>query len=284
MNEEKVKTIAPRSGKEVLETMITQFGLPAVGALVTSYPEFLPAWILVSGYYGSYFAIYQNRINDFAIFIRDNRDKFVKEIVDSEMFRDGFVVTFEHYIKQRLEKKRRIIQRIFLGFTSSVDQSYFSLERLCSVADLISMESVEYLSFICKEIIPKRKERLMKTRNSLTVDEDNKNRFMDQARTQEPLSRDVDNWINDHFDPNTKSVSEHWGYKGKNQKLLEAIYDAKSVEVKKWEKARSELLSLGILELVDLGSGQIGGGPNISYALSNFGLEFLDYIQNLNLK
>lgn len=114
------------------------FIIPAIDILVASHPEFIPAWILAKGFYGSLFDAKQDEINEFVSFIANNSSVFVEEIVNTKDFRDGFIVVFEEYIKQRNEEKRKIIQSIFLGFTLSDDKKNFELERFFDLLNKIS--------------------------------------------------------------------------------------------------------------------------------------------------
>lgn len=114
------------------------FIIPAIDALVANQPEFMPAWILAKGFYGSLFDAKQEEINEFVLYIENNIDVFTKTVVNTKDFRDGFIITFEQYIKQRNEEKRRIIQSIFLGFTKTNHKKNFELERFFDLLNKMS--------------------------------------------------------------------------------------------------------------------------------------------------
>lgn len=124
---------------------IKNFIIPAVDILVAERPEFIPAWILAKGFFGFSFDIQQDKINEFVRYIKENPSIFTKEIVDTKDFREGFVITFESYIKQRNDEKRKIVQEIFLGFTRSTNKVDFELERMYDLLDKISISDFKIL-------------------------------------------------------------------------------------------------------------------------------------------
>jgi len=127
------------------------FIIPAIDTLVITRPEFMPSWILVKGFYGSLFDVKQEEINEFVEFIKENNDIFTQEIVKTKEFRDGFVITFEEYLKQRNENKRKYIQNIFLGFTADDAKDDFELERMYDVLNRISKSQISLMKKIKRE-------------------------------------------------------------------------------------------------------------------------------------
>jgi len=127
------------------------FIIPAIDMLVAIKPEFIPCWILVKGFYGALFDIKQEEINNFVSFIRENNEIFTREILKTKDFRDGFVITFEEYLKQRNENKRKIIQNIFLGFTKNNVKECFELERMYDLLNKISEYQMSLINKVKKE-------------------------------------------------------------------------------------------------------------------------------------
>ena len=65
------------------------------------------------------------------------------ELFNDPDFVDGLAITFEAFIRERNDEKRRVIQNIFLGFASAEDKESFELERLCETSKLISASQLE---------------------------------------------------------------------------------------------------------------------------------------------
>ena len=137
---QKTNKIAKGTKKMVAKNFV----LPMVGAFVSQFPEFLPHWTLVQGFFGSLFDLQQDKINDFVEFIKNNKTTFSKEVIDTQDFKDGFLITFQEYIKQRNEQKRKYIQNIFLGFALSNNKINFEMERMYDLLNKLS----EYQFFV----------------------------------------------------------------------------------------------------------------------------------------
>jgi len=134
-----------------IEIGTKNFIVPAIDMLVAQRPEFIPCWILVKGFYGALFDIKQEEINDFVSFIRENNEIFTREILKTKGFRDGFVITFEEYLKQRNKNKRKIIQNIFLGFAKNSAKECFELERMYDLLNKISEYQMNLMNKVKKE-------------------------------------------------------------------------------------------------------------------------------------
>jgi hypothetical protein len=133
---------------------VQNFVMPAVDMFLSSNPKWSVSWWMVKGLYGSLFAYQQEKINYLVQFLNDNREMFPEKDVETAEFQEGFVITFENYLKQRGEKRREIIEHIFLDFAVSVDKSEFELERLYRTSELISLDSVKFLGYLGSSIWP----------------------------------------------------------------------------------------------------------------------------------
>lgn len=151
----------PKAIKTGVKICTKNFIIPAVDKLVELRPEFLPSWIIVRGFYGSIFDIQQEKINEFVNYLMNNPEKFSKNIIMTKPFQEGFVITFEEYIKQRNEDKRKIIQEIFFGFTDAKYKKNFELERMYDLLNKISPFQFHVLRRIIKmkQIVIKDYER-----------------------------------------------------------------------------------------------------------------------------
>lgn len=131
--------------KGTKKIVVKNFIIPAVGCFVAKYPEFLPSWLLIQGFFGSLFDLQQEKVNEFIKYLKNNIDIFTKEVISTKDFQEGFVITFENYLKQRNEKKRKIIHNIFLEFAQSKDKINFELERMYDILNKISLFELHIL-------------------------------------------------------------------------------------------------------------------------------------------
>lgn len=112
------------------------------------------AWGLTKALFGAGLKLRQQRALEWVEMVRDNPDIFVKVILEQEEFQDGFVLSLEKYILERNKSKREYIKNIFIGFTQSDQKQKFELERLLNTISIISVDAIELLVYIDKNIIP----------------------------------------------------------------------------------------------------------------------------------
>jgi hypothetical protein len=233
--------------KQGIQVGTENFGIPVIDLLIKTSPEWLPAWLIVRGFFGVFFSLQQEKINEFVQFIRDNPEAFTKKILATKEFQEGFLITFEQYLKQRGEKKRKIIQRIFLGFTITKDKENFELERMYTALNSLSLEGIQYLKFIKEEIFP---AFILKLQESV------KNRLNGGIELHK--NKDEKYW--EIFCKRTEDIGVFFRkYFQKNpEEILQHIYDQR----------RNELIIIGILRNHD----------NFHVYISDFGYQFLDFI------
>lgn len=137
---------------KITKAILTKnFLLPIVGAFVSQFPQFMPHWLLAQGFFGTLFDLQQEKINEFVEFLKNNSSSFTQEIIETQEFKDGFLITFQEFIKQRNKEKRKHIQSIFLGFTASSDKVNFEMERMYDLLNKISGFQSYILKKVCKE-------------------------------------------------------------------------------------------------------------------------------------
>lgn len=90
-------------------------------------------WGAIKGGVGS---IREKRAEEFILFLQKNINV---SYFKNEQFIDGLGLTFEQYLKQRNEEKRKIIQNIFLGYIFSDDKINFELERMYNLLNQLSI-------------------------------------------------------------------------------------------------------------------------------------------------
>lgn len=234
---------AVKTGNQIV---VKNFAIPAVDALVLIHPEWLPVWFLTRGFFGTLFDLQQEKINEFAEFIQNNSEVFTREVLGTKEFQEGFVITFENYLKQRGERKRRIIQRIFFGFTASKDKENFELERMYDVLSSISLEGVEFLKVMKKEIIPLIEQEAMRGSEHMM-----KNKESSRGKNKEY-------WF--------RYYKVHQSIRG----FLKANVD--DLGYIKRDENLSELVNLGVLRETTIGT--------VSSHITNFGYAFLNFIED----
>jgi hypothetical protein len=112
------------------------------------------AWNLSKALYGTGLELRQQKALEWVEMIRDNPKIFSEQLLEQEDFQDGFVFTLEKYIAERNQDKRIIIQKIFTGFAGSEQRVQFELERLLNTTSIISVDAINLLAYIDKNIIP----------------------------------------------------------------------------------------------------------------------------------
>lgn len=129
---------------------LTQFIKGGLGgafdAAVSSFPPTAVVWGAIKG---GISATRTKRAEDFIICIEQN---LTLEQFQDEQIIDGVSLSFEQFIKQRSEEKRKIIKEIFTDFTKSANKEGFELERLYRTTELISLDAIKFISFIYKEV------------------------------------------------------------------------------------------------------------------------------------
>lgn len=137
------------------DAQILKDGALAVADEIVSHVPFLGlAWDLSKALHGAGLKLRQQRALEWVEMVRDNPEVFVENLLVSEDFQDGFTFALEKYIAERNAGKREIIRNIFLGFATTEQRTQFELERMLSTASVISVNAIELLSYIDKNILP----------------------------------------------------------------------------------------------------------------------------------
>lgn len=256
-----------------LETIFT--------GLFANNPSFQLAIHESIGLFGYYMALKQEEVNSFVQELMNHPDIYRKEIVVSKEFRDGFVISFENYLKARSKKKKQLIQSILLGFTSSIDKEKFELERLQDTILRISPEALDLLVFLKKEILPLMRENVEKEMKSYksTIPEEAE-RLLDVTWQRQSVSSVIMKWIYYRYNSNSPSVKKQYNLGSEHNPELSAKIAAIEHKIAK-EKTGSwpELSGLGIFRM-NVTGGLVGEGAGSNFHITDFGLRFLDYISN----
>jgi hypothetical protein len=229
------------------------------------------------------------KIEEFFKFLNNNQALFTKQILNNSDFKDVFILTIEKYIRLRYEKKRKIMQNIFLDFIRITDEEkkVFQVERFYDTLDKISLEAIEYLKFVI-EILQEKVINDIKKANS-----DNKYLDNDLGCLKYCANRNgkfVTTYLTQHIDenyhPNSKKVQEQYNYNShandeQSKKLLDFIFGKESEQIIKMNEMIAEYISLGLFRTEVRGGGSLGGGGGHSEAtITDYGIEFIKFIKN----
>lgn len=231
----------------------------------------------------------KTRAIEFMQFLKDNTPMLSESLFEMESFQDGLLHSFETFLRERNEAKRRAVQRIFLGFAASGDKERFQLERFNAVLSQISLEAIEYLSFINNLILPrmtKHWEEDAARLSAIPISAGGQDAawWMKSYRNTDPVTKHIKKWIYDTYDPNTEGVKARHNYDGQDHEKLNAIYALKQPEDRHLAEMTAELLSLGIFRTILTGGGSIGGDPPDEHTFTDFGWAFLSYVAFPNIK
>jgi hypothetical protein len=245
----------------------------------TQYPYWALTFYLAIGLYGTYMALKQEEVNEIVEFIQKNPEVFSKQIVESEEFQKGFLVFFEQYLKQRSQRKKEILKKIITGFANEKEKEAFELERLNDCLVRISLESLEYIVFLDKEILPIIEKQVQDEISKMNYKPAEKERILQNIRSRQSISDVVLKWLYDRFNFNSPLVKEKYNLKKDDYPEDLAIEIANIEQKETLEKTRpwEELVSLGIMRMTVSGGAYLGGGAGSNYSLTAFGLTFIKY-------
>ncbi|MDD5071456.1 MAG: hypothetical protein PHQ42_01840 [Patescibacteria group bacterium] len=133
-----------------MDDAINKFITGAVGgafdATISSFPGVSIIWGAIKGGVEN---VRKKRAEEFILFLQVNNIK--ESYFNDEQFVDGLGITFEQYLRQRSEYKRKLIQNVFLSFISSQNKINFELERFFEIINKISESQTHLLNNVFRE-------------------------------------------------------------------------------------------------------------------------------------
>lgn len=120
----------------------------SIDAVVSGIAGLGIAWGLSKAFYGAGMKLRQQRVLEWVEMVRDNPEIFIKEVLGSEQFQDGFVFAFEKYLTERSEEKRKILRSIFLDFSMVDSKKTFALEKFTHTLSVLSEKDI----FVLKDV------------------------------------------------------------------------------------------------------------------------------------
>lgn len=223
-----------------------------------------------------------NRGKEYLEFFINNTEA---ALLKNQKIIDALIIGLENYIKERSQIKRDIIQRIYIGFKSNADKERFQMERLYGALSRISLDAVEYIFFLRKEIIPSMQTEIEMESQRVSKSEGAKdlNWWRNHLKRTTSISDHIFGWINKYYDPGSPDVKFRYNYdskKDKDKKILAKMFDEKRPHVERAEEILSEMESLGLLRGIIEGGGAIGEGSTKKFVFTDFGWDFIYYLDD----
>jgi len=271
------------------ELLVEEVAIIAVDEVVDVIAESIPGinipYKLAKAYLGRGLKLRQHRALEWVEFVRDNLGSFSQQLFENEQFQDCFVLLTEGYLKQRAEKKRKIFQQILIKSTEIKQEELerFELEKMISVTNQISIEALSVVAFIKEEFLDQIEEDIQK---QLKVFKDREGvegrRLEDVTRSRVIISEYIGTWIHKFYNINSEVVQKKYGFKGTSDfpdDLRKEISYKEHIKRKELVDPLPELANLGIL-IRKNGTATFGGSVGSGYSLSDFGYEYLNYLEN----
>lgn len=270
------------SDKLLLEEVGSIAADEVVDAIATSIPGIDIAYKLAKAYIGRGMKLRQQRVLEWVEFVRDNLGEFSKQLFDNEQFQDCFVLLTEGYVRERVERKRKFHQQILLGITklSPEELEKYQLEKMITVTNQISLEALNVLLFIKHELLEKVEKDIQE---QLKVFKDREGvegiRLEDITRNRIIISEYINRWIYERYNSNSKTVKKQYGLTNESPKEIrnEVAYKEHLKEIE-LTGPLPELANLGLL-IKKEGSPTWGGSVGSGYSISDFGYEYMEYLE-----
>lgn len=267
---------------------IYQGVIPYYSQLLTPFFSNHPYWelcfYLAIGLYGAYMALKQDEVNEVLDYINNNQQIFKKETVEKKDFQGGFLLFFEAYLKQRIAKKKQILKNIFSGFSLSNDKENYELERLNDCLVRMTIPTLEFIIFIKNTIVPTLEKQY---RNELAGEKHQQSDRSDEWWLNNKLIKvsvnsPIQEWLHKNYSPSTGKVKDDYGIIG--EWTPDTEHRAITREIDKRNEVNEimiELVTLGILR-TQVSGGTFSGGGGTDYRLTNFGLEFIKQLDEID--
>ena len=110
--------------------------------VIAAIPGLGTAWRLANAWLGAPITLRKERAMEYLMLIKDHPEVFTQQILEDEVFQDGFLNLLEKYLRQRNEEKRNLLSKLLLTFGASNEKDEFDMEKIFSTIDLLSIEEL----------------------------------------------------------------------------------------------------------------------------------------------
>ena len=257
-----------------------------VDLIATTIPGIDIAYKLAKAYLGRGMRLRQQRVLEWVEYVRDNIGLFSKQLFDNEQFQDCFVILLENYVKERAREKRLIYKKVLLGITELTPNELekYQLERILTITNQISFEGLNVLFFIKSELLIQIEKDIKKQLKAYKDQEGvEKIRLEDITRKRIIVSDYISKWIYEKFNINSEKKKKKYNLNNSstiNQKNEIAYKEhLKSIELM---EPLDELSNLGLL-IKKNGTATFGGSVGSGFSITNFGYEYIKYIEDTDI-
>lgn len=269
---------------------LTELG-PLLATFITSFCQISPHWAsatsLVAAIYSISIVISKKQTNEIREFVLENKNLFTEAVLKDENFQKGFLRFFDTYIKTRVQKKKRFVKAIFLGFTVSDQKDKFALEKYLRTLDDMTLTTLEKLIWLDKtfsQVVQNRVDSKMKKYiDHGETDKRELERLKYVTAEGVEFSTIVNEWIHNNYNPNSQSVKDKYDY---SESWTE--FEKKNFNKERWLEEHELVKSLRPVwdELIQLGLirqssafGGFGGPGGIVYLQTPFFREFVTFLK-----
>lgn len=252
-----------------------------IDAIAVSLPGINIPYNLAKAYLGRGMKLRQQRVLEWVEFVRDNMGAFSQKLFLNESFQDCFIVLLEAHTKERARQKRKIHQKLLLILTSKDKEEIekFELERFIAVTNQISLQGLHVLYFIKSNLLSQIMKDIQK---QLLVFKSRKGvegiRLEDITRERIIVSEYIVNWIYKNYNINSSFIKKKYGLTGEhNLELSNEIAYKEHLKKRELVIPLEELANLGIL-VKRAGSPTVGGTVGLGFSISDFGYEYISYL------
>lgn len=225
----------------------------AIASISVNYPEWAVIATIVSFFFWKILKNYKDIDIEFTDWINKNIQFFTPKIVLSEDFRNGFILTYEYHLKERNKEKRENIRNIFLWYiiASDYEKEKFELERFYEINKRITVEELEFIKFLIKEIQPIQlnKNNIDAIKNVHPIEKwwrglDFWIRKMNEIK---PLTKYLEEYVYEMHYPWSETAKKNYNYYWENRIISNQMHDDYDKINNKYKNLISWLNSLWLL-------------------------------------
>ena len=227
-------------------------GHPILGGVVTLA---MTSYLILSAYN-------QRKLEELVEHLKDKLELYSEDIVQTEVFRNGFMVWYQSYLLQRSEEKRKYARQILDTFVTEGVEEKFEIERLMGCLEKVSSNGLWFLAVVKNEIMgvsPKLTSLDYVTQIKPHTDEQGISFYAKKTKEtyKEIKGKEFGKVLNQYRgDYRSKDLEDE-----DSNRILDQITEA-----------LAEMISLGVIGLREA---TVGGND---YYLTEFGENFINYI------
>lgn len=181
----------------------------------------------------------------------------------------------------RTERKRLVVRTVFEDFARSLNKPDFQLERFTDTVQKISPASIALLGFIKEVIIPYRDEQIHKDLATKNLGTDKPyDWWFEYFKKTKLISKCLGQWVFNRYSPGGKDALEKYGVKEVKDvpdKEQFRLMDIETAQRNRYNAPSGELTYLGVV--ANYYSYDDWGGGGMHWTLTDFGYEFIQYIE-----